>query len=104
MKLTPQQKQILDLLDDMQKHCFTVELYMKDDRSRISELRKMGYRFNEGAGYCTNPDHHHTSKVKLRQRLIPLDEHDALILEAEAMRNEEISNQTTVFTKQLKFI
>jgi len=67
MKLQPNQQVIIDLLADGQKHCPSVELYMKDDRSRISALRKLGYRFNEGAGYCKNPLHNHRSGVKLRQ-------------------------------------
>ena len=46
MKLTPQQTQIINLLSDGEYHCPTAELFMKDDRKRISELRKMGYEFD----------------------------------------------------------
>lgn len=65
--MTSQQQQIIDILIDGRKHCFTVELFMKDDRKRLSELRQKGYIFNEGAGYCEDPNHHHKAKVKLRQ-------------------------------------
>ena len=69
MKLTPQQQQIVDMLADGRKHCPTVELFMKDDRKRISELRYLGFRFNEGAGFCEDVTHGHRTKVKVRQLL-----------------------------------
>lgn len=48
MKLTPQQKQIIDYLNDGEWHCMTnATFFMKDDRTRISELRRMGYFFEE---------------------------------------------------------
>ncbi len=64
---TSQQNKILEILADYRKHCLTNELYMKDDRARISGLRKKGYVFNEGVGWCEEPTHRHSSKVKLRQ-------------------------------------
>lgn len=67
--MTPQQTQIINLLLDGNTHCPTVELFMKDDRTRISELRKMGYVFDESAGICKEPTHNHGSKVKLRKLL-----------------------------------
>ncbi len=67
MKISPQEKLILDLLADGLKHCSTFECYMKDDRARISALRKKGFIFNEGAGYCTDKTHNHHSQVKVRQ-------------------------------------
>lgn len=44
-KLTPQHKQILNILLDGQFHCGTVFIncYIKDDRKRISELNEMGF-------------------------------------------------------------
>jgi hypothetical protein len=110
MKLTPQHKQILELLADGQKHCFTVELYMKDDRKRLSELRQAGYRFNEGAGTCTNPLHAHRAKVKLRQLIGFEDlekERYAQILEEETMRTESIikaEQDVRIYNKQLRFV
>ncbi len=58
-KLTPQQKKIL---------CPTVELYMKDDRKRFSELREMGFVFAERKR-CEIPEHRHDSKSYLRKLL-----------------------------------
>lgn len=47
-KLTPQQKQIIGYLNDGEWHCMaSADFYMKDDRTRISELRKIGYSFQE---------------------------------------------------------
>ena len=47
-KLTPQQKLIVDYLADGEWHCMTNSgFFMKDDRTRISELRKKGYVFDE---------------------------------------------------------
>ena len=44
--MTPQQKQIIDYLDDGEWRCFASSgFFMKDDRTRISELRRMGYAF-----------------------------------------------------------
>ena len=42
MKLTPQQKIILNYLWDREWHCMAGN-YMKDDRTRISELKDMGF-------------------------------------------------------------
>lgn len=69
MKLTPQHNQILKMLEDGLYHCPTVELYMKDDRKRISELIKGGYNIL-GDKLCDNPNHGHISRIKLR-RLAP---------------------------------
>lgn len=66
MKLTPQHKRILEMLEDGNYHCPTLELFMKDDRKRISELNKGGYTII-GDKICTNSEHHHTSPVKLRR-------------------------------------
>ena len=65
--MTPQQQQIIELLSDGRFHCPTVELYMKDDRSRFSELRDMGYDIESPK--C-NFGHNHSSRVVMR-RLIP---------------------------------
>lgn len=69
MHLTPQQQLIIAMLADGEYHCPTIELYMKDDRKRISELKQMGYNI-DSTKYCTTEVHHHKSKVKLR-KLIP---------------------------------
>lgn len=66
MKLTPQHNLILNMLSDGQYHCPTAELFMKDDRKRISELNQGGYVIL-GDKTCDNPNHHHISKVKLRK-------------------------------------
>lgn len=42
--LTPQQGQIIDYLNDGEWHCMANPgFYMKDDRTRISELIRKGY-------------------------------------------------------------
>lgn len=43
--MTPQHNKILNLLSDNRWHCGTeiLQLFIKDDRKRISELKKMGY-------------------------------------------------------------
>lgn len=66
MKLTPQHNLILNMLSDGAYHCPTVELFLKDDRKRISELNHGGYLIL-GDKTCDNPTHHHVSKVKLRK-------------------------------------
>lgn len=46
--MTNQQNQILDYLKDGDFHCMaSKDFFMKDDRSRISELRRMGYTFED---------------------------------------------------------
>lgn len=62
-----QTKRILQILGDFKIHCLTNELYCKDDRSRLSSLRKLGYRFDETLGTCKDPNHKHTAPVKLRK-------------------------------------
>jgi hypothetical protein len=46
VKLQPNQQEIIDLLSDGAYHCPTKELYQKDDRARISALRKLGFVFD----------------------------------------------------------
>ena len=44
--MTPQQAEILDILDDHRPHCsfeFRERLFMVDYRKRLSELRRAGY-------------------------------------------------------------
>jgi hypothetical protein len=65
MKLTPQQKQLIELLADGQWHCTVSEQFMKDDRARISELRHKGFIFDESGKICDR--HNHGSKLKLRR-------------------------------------
>lgn len=44
MRLTPQQKKIVEYLADGNWHCMaTADFFIKDDRTRISELNRMGY-------------------------------------------------------------
>lgn len=65
-KLT-QRNKILQILSDYQVHCLAQEMYCKDDRTRISELRKLGYLFDETLGNCQNFAHRHGSGLKLRK-------------------------------------
>jgi hypothetical protein len=74
MKLTPQQKKIVDMLRDGLWHCPTKECFIKDDRKRISELSRMrtfdGKKiYNIEGQPCTL--HPHTSRVYMR-RLVGL--------------------------------
>lgn len=63
-----QRNKILRILSDFRPHCLAHEMqWIKDDRSRCSELRKLGYRFNESIGNCVNPTHNHVAGLKLRQ-------------------------------------
>lgn len=77
-----QEQKILNMLADGEWHCPTVELYMKDDRARISGLKKKGYMI-DGSLNCTNSDHHHTSPVKLRR----------LVSSPETASTNEIANK-----------
>lgn len=61
-----QHKELLALLEDGEYHCPTHEKFMKDDRTRFSELKKMGYVIL-GDKYCDIPAHNHRAKVKLRK-------------------------------------
>jgi hypothetical protein len=48
MKLSPNQTLIINYLADGAWHCMAAaDFYMKDDRTRISELRRLGYAFEE---------------------------------------------------------
>ncbi len=62
-----QKQQIINLLSDYEVHCTAHEMYMKDDRSRISELRKEGYLFDENIGTCKDLSHNHGADLKLRK-------------------------------------
>lgn len=62
-----QKQKILRILSDFQPHCLTNECYIKDDRTRISELRKQGYIFDETLGNCIDSTHRHSSGMKLRR-------------------------------------
>ena len=65
MHLTPQQQQLVNLLADGSWHCTVAEEFMKDDRSRISELRHLGFVFDESGKTCDR--HNHNAKLKLRR-------------------------------------
>lgn len=66
MHLSPQEKLIVNLLSDGAWHCPTKELFMKDDRARISALRKKGYVI--GDKLCTGTcGMKHYSKPKMRR-------------------------------------
>lgn len=69
MHLSPSEQKIINILKDYGYHCLTVELTMKDDRARLSSLRKKGFTFDENAGNCKNPAHGHTAPLKLRRLL-----------------------------------
>lgn len=46
-KLSPQQNQIVSYLSDGEWRCMaSADFYMKDDRTRISELRRIGYEID----------------------------------------------------------
>lgn len=50
MKLSRQQKKIIDYLEDGEFHCMAnPSFFIKDDRTRISELRRKGYEFDSRA-------------------------------------------------------
>ena len=73
MHLSPQEKQIIDLLSDGEWHCPTKELFMKDDRARISALLKKGYQIVSDR-YCDGScGMRHNARVKLR-RLVSMPE------------------------------
>lgn len=76
-KLTPQHKQILNILSDGQFHCGTVFIncYIKDDRKRISELNEMG--FNIIAEKCDGRCQiNHNSGIVMRQWTTPRTDFD----------------------------
>lgn len=62
---TSQQTKILNLLEDYQWHCGNeiTQLYIKDDRKRISELNKAGYKI---IGEPCNL-HTHNARVYMRK-------------------------------------
>lgn len=64
--LSPQERMIINLLTDGMWHCPTKELFMKDDRARISSLRKKGYVIEDKLcdGNCGMK---HYSKPKMRR-------------------------------------
>jgi len=101
MKLTPQHNLILNMLADRAYHCPTAELFMKDDRKRISELNQGGYVI-VGDKTCDNPAHHHMSKVKLR-RLVsvpnetPFISNEKVRLWAESFKTEVKQVSQTLF-------
>ena len=64
MKLQPNQQAIIDILSDVKLHCLTKELFMKDDRARISALRNLGFIFDSPR--C-NMGHNHSSGVVMRR-------------------------------------
>lgn len=64
---TPQQKLILNYLEDGDWHCMAnADFYMKDDRKRISELNAKGYviQGSKCDGRCGKK---HTSPVLMRR-------------------------------------
>ena len=66
-KLSPQQRLIVDYLANGQCYCMaSATFYMKDDRTRISELRKQGYELESKPcdGRCKTK---HTSTLFMRR-------------------------------------
>ncbi len=64
MKLSPQETQIIDYLNDGEWHCMASgTFFMKDDRARISALKKKGYVIDgepcDSRAKC--PKNHHSS-------------------------------------------
>lgn len=67
MHLSPQEKLIVNLLSDGEWHCLTKELFIKDDRARISALHKKGYVIN-GDKWCDGAcGTKHYAKLKMRR-------------------------------------
>lgn len=65
--LSPQEKLIVTLLNDGAWHCVTKELFIKDDRARISALNKKGYVIN-GEKWCEGAcGVKHYAKLKMRR-------------------------------------
>lgn len=66
MKLTPQQFRIISHLGDGEWHCMAGDFFMKDDRTRISELIRLGYEIV--AFKCDGRCHKkHSSRVVMRR-------------------------------------
>lgn len=63
--LSPQEEQIVKLLEDGRWHCPTAELYMKDDRARITALKRKHFTIIDQ--WCTDPLHAHYAKLKKRK-------------------------------------
>ena len=70
--MTPQHKQIFELHRDGFFHCSTEIEYIRDARKRISELNRMGYKFQALPcdGRCGK---HHNSRLFMR-RLVEIPE------------------------------
>lgn len=67
MKFTPQQKLIVDYLQEGTWKCMaSAQFYMKDDRKRISELNAKGYEI-EGVPCDKRCGINHSSKVFMRR-------------------------------------
>src|SRR3990167_1988805 len=80
-KLTPHHNQIIEYLQDGELKCMANgNFYMKDDRTRISELRDMGYVFDDdNPVYCRGEcGVNHFSRLLMRRLVaeptIPLPE------------------------------
>ena len=58
------------MLNDGQWHCPTNELYMKDDRKRLSELNQIGFQI---IGEKCNLGHNHNSRVLMRKLVKQVD-------------------------------
>lgn len=73
--LTPQQRLIVNYLEDMEWHCMaSAEFFMKDDRKRISELNQRGYEI-EGTKCDGRCGVKHSARVFMRRivRVPPLN-------------------------------
>ena len=68
MNLTPQQQKIVDYLADGTWKCMADEFFMKDDRTRISELNRMGFEI-VGIKCDKSCGKKHSSRVLMRKML-----------------------------------
>lgn len=83
--LSPQEKLIVNLLDDGAWHCPTKELFMKDDRARISSLRKKGYVIGDKLcdGSC-GMNHYSRPKMRRLEGKPPLNNYQLMHLAKQA--------------------
>src|SRR6478609_7412284 len=90
-----QHQKILNLLSDGAWHCGQEinDLYIKDDRKRLSELRQMGYAIETAP--CNLKDHIHNSKIVMRRLVAKIQQ--AVVIEVKS--KEEVSKAVNEFLK-----
>lgn len=64
---SPAEQKIIDILRDYEWHCLSIELLMKDDRARLTSIR----RKLQERGYDVNSElcnkHNHSSRILMRR-------------------------------------